>query len=78
MNKLELVLVVTAVSLAGCNRGSDEATAQRSVADQAAELEKQAEIQAAVGDKAGAQAMMEKAAALRAAMNDPAAGHAGD
>jgi len=79
MKKLDLVLVMAAFAAAGCSRGADEAQAGKSVAEQAAELEKQAEVQAAVGDKAGAEAMREQAAALRAGTATPgSSGHAGD
>jgi hypothetical protein len=71
MNKLSMVLVGAAVLATGCSRGEE---AQMTVAEEASALDKQADIQAAVGDKAGAKAMNDKAADLRSdASTDTAA-----
>ncbi len=63
MNKLNLLLIAAAVAVTGCSRGAEKA--EPTPAEQAAELDKQAEVQAAVGDKAGAEALRAKADALR-------------
>lgn len=72
MNKLNMLMVALGVAVAGCSAGTDEAPKQNP-AQEAAALEKQAEIQEAVGDKAGAARMREQAAALRAGTAAPAA-----
>jgi hypothetical protein len=71
MKNLAVATLLLGAALAGCNSASGE-TGEASPVDQAAALEKQAEIQEAVGDKAGAAKMREQAAALRAGGTTPA------